>query len=651
MSDRAMRLLADERGGVLVIVAVFVSIVGVLLLAFVADVGNWFVHKRHLQVQADAGALAGGGVFTFPCADDRIVAATRQYAGDEARAADPYNSQVGSTTQENVHVLVNSTTYWNKGGTDFSDGGQPCTTKFVDVKITESDVPIFFDLIPGFDGVLPAINAHARVAVEALTSTSGSLPVGVPDSTPKAARAYFVDETACTGTPTTCVVLASTPLVRNGSANGLQVWDNSGSPVSVPISSARVGVRVALGGGSSTTCGDPLVECYDVGSTNGAVHVRGWSRAGLGAQPGAPIARSVTLVPGSCSDPYFSSSGVACSIGVDATVDFGGDPTLVGGRVTAVVAGVEKPLTYDAATGRWLSSPSNYFAIAPAAGPLPVELKWEETKGMQGGNNCSTSGGNKCKGTFGTVQRAFAAADSRSGPVKLAQISEGGAYWANSFEIGTSHELVVKIGVAGGMRNAAGVDDPLVQLRVTGSQNQSVDCDPALKNLRDEIAAGCAPNYAVNNGSACPATATALWAGAQPWNCVAIQTGGAVGQVEQGMRDRILGGASTCTSPNNWSEFPAIPPGDPRIVPVFLTPFGSFSGSGNAVVPVTNFGTFYVTGWDGSKTICPTDDPVPDKGYIVGHFIKYVYALNNGGSSGETCDFDAFGSCVAVLIE
>jgi hypothetical protein len=80
-----------------------------------------------------------------------------------------------------------------------------------------------------------------------------------------------------------------------------------------------------------------------------------------------------------------------------------------------------------------------------------------------------------------------------------------------------------------------------------------------------------------------------------------------------------------------------------------VTPFATFQGSGNDVVPVSKFATFYVTGWFSSP--CVGDDPVPDKGYIVGHFIKYVFALNNGGGSGELCDFNAFGSCIAVMVE
>ena len=69
----------------------------------------------------------------------------------------------------------------------------------------------------------------------------------------------------------------------------------------------------------------------------------------------------------------------------------------------------------------------------------------------------------------------------------------------------------------------------------------------------------------------------------------------------------------------------------------------------DSIVEVTKFATFYVTGWFSSP--CSGDDPVPDKGYVVGHFIKYIFALNNGGGSGELCDFNSFGSCIAVLTE
>jgi hypothetical protein len=637
--DVRSRLRAED-GGVLVMVTLWLPIL-VLFVIFVVDVGNWFVHKRHLQMQADAGALAGGGKFIVPCSDTPIITEARKYAGDPSSSA-PYNLQIAPTDQANVHVLVNSAQYWNQGGTDYSDGGPPCSARMVDVKITESSLPWFFGL-----QVVPAINAHARVVIQSLLRARGALPVAVPDIDPRAAHAYFVNES-------TGAVLASTPLTKVGSSGGLAVWDNAAAPVSVPISGSNIGVRIALGGGTSTTCGGYLVECYDLASGNGVEFIRGWSSAGSAAPPNPPLARSVNLFTGTCSDPYFISDASSCSIGVAATVDFGGTPiTPTTTFVSAVVGGVEKQLQYDAASGRWLSTAggASFFTVNPNAGPISVELKWEvRTVGVTIQGNACKASGNKCKDTFGTVQRTFSAVTGRSGPLKAVEVREGGVSGANSFELGTTHNLVVRLGVAGNLEVAQSVSDPVVLLRVTGSQNQSVDCDPNLPNLRDEIRYGCAPEYAMNDTGSCAyTTAPTLWASPQPWNCVAIQTGGAVGQVEQGLRDRILGGASTCTSPNNWSSFPNIPQGDPRIVPVFVTPFGTFTGSGNEVVPVTNFATFYVTGWFSSP--CSGDDPVPDKGYIVGHFIKYIYSLNTGGGSDELCDFNAFGSCIAVMTE
>jgi putative Flp pilus-assembly TadE/G-like protein len=644
----------DEHGVVLVIVALWLPVL-LAFMVFVVDVGNWFVHKRHLQMQADAGALAGGGVFTVPCGDAPILAVTRKYAGDPNAVA-PYNVQLPPTNSANVHVLVNSTNYWNQGGADYTDGGQPCAAKMVDLKITEADLPLFFRIIPGLS-VVPAINAHARVSIQQLSYASGGLPIAVPDVDPTRAQAKFIDEA-------TGAVLATTNLANTGVANGLSIWDNSAAPLAVPINAPHIGLRITLSGGSSTTCGDPLVDCYDTGSPNGIVHLRSWSSSGSGAQPNPPLARDVTLFPGSCSDPYFSSASAACTIGVSAVVDFGtSNPTTVGARVSAVVGGVTRLLTYNTVNGRWESTGNNFFSINPGAGPLPVELKWEERGiGSVNGQTCTNGGNNPCQGSFGTVQRSFGATDPRSGPIKLAQVWEGGSFWANSFQTGATHNLVVKIGVTPNLQNAGSVNDPIVTLRVVGgSQNQSLDCDPNWNNLHEELAFGCRPQYTRNTGTPCPPTAPVLWGSPQPWSCVAIQTGSATNQVPRGLNRRILGAEkpATCTSPNNWSMFPNIPAGDPRVLNVFITPFGSFGGSGNAVVPVTKFGTFYVTGWTaqggGFKNPCQGngDDPVPnnDAGNIVGHFIKYVFGLNDGGGSGQTCDFNSFGSCISVLTE
>ena len=319
--------LVSERGAVLPWFVLWLPVL-VLFVIFVVDVGHWFEHKRHLQMQADAGALAAGGVFTIPCSDAPIEAMARKYAGDPGATA-PYNTQVAPTNPANVHVLINSTQFWNDGGTNNSDGGGPCATKMVDVKITEADLPLFFR-IPALVGSVDAINARARVSIRELNYLGGgALPIAVPDVDPSQAKAIFVNEE-------NGAVLATTPLTNTGTTNGLAIWDNTAAPVSVPISSSKIGVRIALSGNAgSTTCGTFLVDCYDAGSANGVVYIRGWSGSGSGAQPNPPLARDVTLIPGSCADPYFSSASSTCTIGVSAVVDFGALPSTSGRSASA----------------------------------------------------------------------------------------------------------------------------------------------------------------------------------------------------------------------------------------------------------------------------------------------------------------------------
>ncbi len=223
---------------------------------------------------------------------------------------------------------------------------------------------------------------------------------------------------------------------------------------------------------------------------------------------------------------------------------------------------------------------------------------------------------------------------------------------------------------------------------IGGSQNQSLDCvppqfgDPAnpfypWTNLYQELAGGCQPNYIVNDGAPDCGTVTppALWGSPQPWECVALQTGNATNQVPRGLNWRVLGSEKPTTCPpnvgdlghNNWSLFdPAapnagFPAGDPRIIEVFLTPFGTFTNSGNGTVPITGFAVFYLTGWTGKGggfdnpcQVLGSDDLVPgdDPKTILGHFIKYIGSFGNGGGGGgDLCDFSDFAPCTPVLTQ
>jgi len=654
-------MLGSEHGAALVMAVIWLPVL-LLIVVLVVDVGNWFTHRRHLQTQADAAALAAAGDFTLPCNDTPIEQTARFYSGDETAG---FNHQLGGTPPDETHMELNSDTWFNQESPvdDTAPNGTPCATKVIDVKMTETDLPLFFQVAGLFSNV-DFINTQARVEIRERERFNKTLPVGVPDTNPQVGRVTFIDEA-------TGAVLGSRPITRNGSQNGLAIWDNSSSPFPLTVDRDRIGVRVAFGGATSTTCGQPLVECYDAGSANGILLARGYSMAGSGTQPNAPLARNVYLTPGTCTDPYFHDATTSCTIGVHAEVDFGPCNTLIANvapKLTARVGGNSYPMTLQscqAGTSKsvWETNGAP-AAINPEVGPVSVWLDWEETKGNQGGNACRTQGNNRCTGSFGSsaapLMRSFAASSSRSGPIHFAQLWEGGSGWANSFErcsaVQTSctHNVVAKIGIKQNLQdNADSVNDPVVELRFaagSGSQNQALDCDPAVSNLENEIATGCAPEYERNQGTACPSTRGALWASTQPWDCVAVETGDKTGQIKKGMNLRIHGSQnpSSCVSPNNWSSFPDFDEDDPRIVPVFITPFGTFQSSGQENVPVTGFGTFYVTGWDGSKSTCPTDDLAPSKS-VVGHFIKYVQSLNDGSAGGELCNFEELASCVAVL--
>ena len=102
-----------ERGQVLVLTGA-VLIVVLFLGTVVVDVGNWFVHRRHLQTQVDAAALAAATAFNglLPqqtSANSNVADTALLYAGDPSRqpsgAPTPIlNRQV--SPDNTVHVVT-----------------------------------------------------------------------------------------------------------------------------------------------------------------------------------------------------------------------------------------------------------------------------------------------------------------------------------------------------------------------------------------------------------------------------------------------------------------------------------------------------------------------------------------------------------------
>jgi hypothetical protein len=692
LSSRVASFLSHEGGAVLVTFALFAPVI-VLMAGFTIDAGNWFVHKRHLQVQADAAAFAAAREFQ-PCSNEHVYERAGEYGGatsvktpqGTSLSTTPlFNEQVAGVAQSAIHELINSQTYYSQSTPVDSTAVEtpPCSAAMVDVKMTETNLPWYWK---AFSSV-PFINAHARVEILQQTTDKGTLPVAVNNFAPRSAEAYFVDESVSPATQLmTCGPTGTSPcsvaLKSDGTVEGESVWDNASAAFSFAVQKPNVGVRVAVSGRTvltgtmSTDCAKTLVECFDASASKvGVLHIQGYSANGTGTAA-APIVRQAQLTgaPTGCSDGYFSNSASSCTLALTATVDWGSATKPTGADVDAVVNGTCYALTFQSTSGTnevWssasaapASSCSNFKAnktagtgfipLASGAGALQINLQAKDSTATK---------------EFTAVQRSYAASSTTSGLLHKAFLGQvgGAARDADSFRIceagntgaACTPGLVVTLYLAGSLQDARSVSDPVYTMRFTGtgSQNQSVACEAVNKgaNYAAALASGCVGTWGVNQRLECPDTTN-------PLDCVAPATGNKENQVAKGMNQRILGAEkpTLCTSPNHWKEFtftngiPSVSASDPRVVTVFVTPYGSFGGSGSSSeFPIALFASFYVTGWqdngNGFNNPCQGNgDDTAQPGTIVGHFIKYIDTISN--ETGESkCTLESLGKCIAVL--
>ncbi|MEY2569986.1 MAG: hypothetical protein QOE63_336, partial [Acidimicrobiaceae bacterium] len=483
----------------------------------------------------------------------------------------------------------------------------------------------------------------------------------------------------------------------HGNSGNVANFDNDSAPLTFNVPSANLGVRIVLSGSDSTTCGDPLVACYDkVTTTRGLSYIRTWSDQPDPLASGAtPVARSVFLSPSTCPNASFNAVSAACTFNVGAKIKWNPNvaaadlaPATSKTKLSAVYNGVTQAMSYNVGTQTWTTTAPLSYARG-TIGTKTVDLNWEQQVGTVSGNNCSTSGGNKCKGTITGVQRTFwndpTIQTSAAGPIsKLDVLNSSTLQQLSDLQrCSTTHtscpaSLIFEIGVRGSLKLAA-TGDPAVSLRVDGNQSQSLQCDPAeggANGVENTMALGCKPTYTKNTGHTCGSKAQETGAANPPakWVCVVVATGTFPNSTPRGLNRRILcnpalgdaanctgnASATACTHPNHWPDFQ---PGDPRKVGVFLTPFGTFTGNGSETVPVIGFASFYITGYtnEGNGVKTPCDAVVgaradeysinpPPKGNISGHYFKDL-SPNTGGASNEVCDFNSIAQCVAVLVK
>jgi hypothetical protein len=272
------RLTRNEDGSVLVFVGLLFPVLA-LFLALSVDIGNWWVHKRHLQMQVDAAALAGGARFSqcFPdgtVGNGAIEAEATRFGGGPGSS---YNSQVGNANQGTIGPLVYQSKTYPAGSNppDDTDERTPCEALEFDVKASEADLPLLFQ-IPGFSSI-DSINAHARVSLKKVRIFEGMLPLAVPEVRPRHVTATFVDESG---------VAVGAPFELSGptASGGLANWTGSGS---VPVQAGgKLGVRIGIGQNSGTCAaanqdGGLGYTCFDAQNySTGLVAIAGFSGSG-----------------------------------------------------------------------------------------------------------------------------------------------------------------------------------------------------------------------------------------------------------------------------------------------------------------------------------------------------------------------------------
>ena len=663
----------------------------ILLGAVVIQVGAWFQDRRHLQVRADAGALAGAQMFNECFADESAAGQlkakadienwAKRYAGFASSVGAAENTSFG---QGSNNVLFQSKTYpgSSPGSPDDTNTGNECVPDnlALDVKLSQDTIGGLFSFSP-----LATVHGHARVELKQVESVRPSLPIAIPSFDTSNVGVTFVNEssngTELTGCAGSVVAAGKCTYAATGgpttiTVNGVNYkqWTLHGLGVKVPSGGADIGIRVAAGGLIDGSCaqtdGTNNFACFELGSNNGASMIRGYSNAGT-------TDGSVTLFGvwpmTSCGvgAPFVSDldSSTSCGATLKAELDFGTgatNPTLASSlkaTVTAVVttsSGTSTiPLTATATKGShgWIfSAPAGAGSIPidPSAGSSEnnIELDWT----INGGN------GKNNHGSFTDAQRFASATDEDDGPLKGLSVAFSGGdpspispYSLSSADSSPGyaagiHNLDVTVTLA-----TEGITHKLTILRGAhkGSATSYILCtgQNGTPGIISGIENGCSIEYGINPIPACPDPANPT-----PPDCATNKPSNDSGNpISKAYNSRFSCGKKGEEALNNWPNY-AIP-GDPRAVTLVITTYNAYSNggknNGKEDYPVIGFGDFYVTGFTNSN--CPqsgpgADDPAPptaSKGDVWGYFINY----DRQGSipSGKKCQLNVLATCVAVL--
>ena len=432
----------SERGQVAVFFALLLPVI-FAIAAIVLDVGNWYIHKRHLQTQVDAAALAPAPEFTG-CFDPAAWVQTDQaiedhaigFAGDTLRPgilgtnpSDTTNRQLGEP--DDVRVALNANRYW--GPTDPNDpvtaldgygldqtldekgptpGSPPdgvsgfCNEGYIDVKATDEDVPFLLGLLP----IAPDPKSHARAKIFDIDVSEGILPFAVPEVVPGSVYALFVNEASpdatavisqarLCGTPCVPVPTPSPAPPDYPSDYAVYQGSNVGQPITFGTGTENVGVIILVSRSDITTppninspsittvCSQTGVRCYSgSGATSGVALIHGYE---TGSGPG-PIARKVDVGgcdgPPNLSGPYFNLTG-DCIVSVVADLDFSGFTNPQARTHQSASCGGSGTDMTPPGPGGTIWTSAELLPEPDAGGQVPISISWRAT-GVPGGWNC-----------------------------------------------------------------------------------------------------------------------------------------------------------------------------------------------------------------------------------------------------------------------
>jgi putative Flp pilus-assembly TadE/G-like protein len=679
-----------ERGQVVVLFALLLPVI-LGIGSVVVTIGNWYVHKKHLQTLVDAGAFAGGTQFTGCFQDsvgtnNRVKLAALKYAGDPTRDATTENRQLEDP--QDAHVVLNSANYWPGAGTA-TDGtgydytnvstaadapklgqpGGPCYNGYLDVKATEDKVPLLFKWLPAS----PSPKSKARIEIREAAGESGLFPVAVPEVLPDKVAALFVNEATGNIVGGANLNAATIPglsafSMYQGDVGGVNLGV-SGQYNIVIVSSRDSSFVAPTSGTLASVCNANTVQilCYGTpwSSTSNRVYTI-WAYQGGGSGGlNPPTLRQVELSGGCPTDqsaPYFNLDA-GCSIAVSASIDYGQGGGNPAPYPTCATTGTVKVNGSNMTWGAYPGDPNGRWtgSITPATGSgrTNVTISWQTD---QGGGNC---GGQKWSGSF--TANAVYAGNTNSGPVQyLTATDNATGLAAGSINKTSSASIHVTVGLLAPLIEASALAAPIAMRfgSAAGSLNQALDCDKNV-TFRDELLNNCQNPYRTNkrNGS-CAGYGTGNLPqapiGPLPGDdCIVTETGDKSGQIRQAMNDRWgKGSGPTCQTLNHWPNTQAEldlngmpdPLTDPRFVTIFVTDESAFGGSGNTIYPVRRFAGFYITSADGLN--CPGDVPAnPGNKNMWGHFVSYVLPTSGGIPDTTLCKFSSGNVCVPVLTE